>query len=81
MRPMITAPTVSEQQKQMQMFWRGVKALLYTESTTITSVQKQLEDDYGIKTTMANTVAQTYSLLSPHIVDEDKYLIFLLKFT
>jgi len=81
MRPMITAPTVSEQQKQMQMFWRGVKALLYTESMTITSVQKQLEEEYGIKTTMANTVAQTYSLLSPHIVDEDKYLIFLLKFT
>jgi len=81
MRPMITAPTVSEQHKQMQMFRHVVKTLLYTESTTITSVQKQLEDDYGIKTTMANTVAQTYSLLSPHIVDEDKYLIFLLKFT
>jgi hypothetical protein len=78
---MITAPTVSEQHKQMQMFWHGVKTLLYTKSATITSVQNQLEEDYGIKTTMTNTVAQTYSLLSPHIIDEDKYLLFLLKFT
>lgn len=78
---MITAPTVSEQHKQMQMFWRGVKALLYSGPATITSVQIQLEEEYGIKTIMSNTVAQTYSLLSPHIIDEDKYLLFVLKFT
>jgi hypothetical protein len=72
---MITATTVSEQQKQMKIFWQGVETL--SEYATLATVQTQLEETYGIKTT--SSIIQ-YSLVSPCIVDEDKYLLFLLKF-
>lgn len=78
MRPMITATTVSEQQKQMKIFWQGVETLkTLSEFATLATVQTQLEETYGIKTT--SSIIQ-YSLVSPCIVDEDKYLLFLLKF-
>ena len=73
---MITATTVTEQQKQMKIFWQGVESL--SEFATLSSVQTQLEEDYGINTT-SNIIP--YSLVSPTIVDEDKYLLFLLKFS
>ena len=80
MRPMITATTVSEQQKQMKIFWQGVETLsefATLNEMSLDEVQTQLEETYGIKTT--SSIIQ-YSLVSPCIVDEDKYLLFLLKF-
>ena len=80
MRPMITATTVSEQQKQMKIFWQGVETLsefATLNEMSLDEVQTQLEETYGIKTT--SSIIQ-HSLVSPCIVDEDKYLLFLLKF-